>query len=147
MNSTTTSSLASKREPEVVNFGVSTRLPPPPPPSHPNASGGGPFCRFDVPPTTTSSLASKHAGGGLFRRFQGICRRRHITTARKSTTAKMDKRGEADERRASRMIGRDMREEGQGANDDLLVIIPQSSRQWPPVSWLRELCSNHYTKR
>jgi len=92
-NSTTTSSLASKREPEVVNFGVSTRLPPPPPPSRPNASGGGPFCCFDVPPTTTSSLASKRAGGGLFRRFQGVCHRCHITTAHELTTAKMDKRG------------------------------------------------------
>ena len=92
-NSTTTSSLASKREPEVVNFSVLTRLPPPPPPLHPNVSGGGPFCHFDVPPTTTSSLASKCAGGGLFRRFQGVCHRRHITTARESTMAKMDKRG------------------------------------------------------
>jgi len=36
--------------------------------------------------------------------------------------------GEADETnvgRASRMIGRDTREEGQGANDDLLVVVPQ----------------------
>ena len=64
-------------------FSVSTRLPPPPPPSHPNASqgwffhrfrrlyhhhllpriqtraGGGSFIGFDVPATTTTSLASK----------------------------------------------------------------------------------------
>ena len=37
-NSTTPTSLVSKREPEVVNFGVLTRLPPPPPPSRLNAS-------------------------------------------------------------------------------------------------------------
>ena len=35
---TTTTSLTSKCEPEVVDFSVSTRIPPPPPPSHPNAS-------------------------------------------------------------------------------------------------------------
>jgi len=35
---TTTTSLASKREPEVVILGVSTRLPPPSPPSRPNVS-------------------------------------------------------------------------------------------------------------
>ena len=38
MNSTTPTSLASKCEPEVVNFSVSARLPPPPPPSRLNAS-------------------------------------------------------------------------------------------------------------
>ena len=38
MSPTTTTSLASKREPEVVFFDLSTRLPPPPPPSRPNAS-------------------------------------------------------------------------------------------------------------
>jgi len=78
----TTTSLASKCEPEVVLFVVSTQLPPLPPPSCPNASwrwlflsfqhdchhhhlphiqmraGGGHFCRFDTTPTTTS-LASK----------------------------------------------------------------------------------------
>jgi len=80
---TITSSLASKREPEVVFFDISTCLSPPPPPSHPNASrrwsnlpfrrashhhhlphvqtraGGGQFRRFDAPPTTTTTLASK----------------------------------------------------------------------------------------
>ena len=83
-SSATTTSLASKREPEVVLFVVSTRHPPPPPPSCPNASWrwffclfdclchhhhlpcvqtraeGGPFRRFDVPPSTTTSLASRH---------------------------------------------------------------------------------------
>ena len=81
---TTTTSLASKCEPEEVTQVVSTRLLPPPPPSHPNASrrwffslfrhdshhhhlphvqtraGGGHFHRFDMTPTTTTSLASKH---------------------------------------------------------------------------------------
>ena len=80
---TTTTSLASKCEPEAVTVVISMRLPPPPPPSHPNASwrwsilafrctshyhhlphfqmraGGGSFRRFDVNPTTTTSLASK----------------------------------------------------------------------------------------
>jgi len=78
----TTTSLASKCEPEVVTVVVSTRLPPPPPPSHPNASrwffslfqpdshhhylprvqvraGGSFFRRLDPTPTTTTSLASK----------------------------------------------------------------------------------------
>ena len=75
---TTTTSLTSKCEPEVVDFSVSTRLPPLPP-SRPNASrrwlisvfrcephhhlpriqtraGGGPFRRFDANPTTTTSV-------------------------------------------------------------------------------------------
>ena len=75
---TTTTSLVSKCELEVVDFGILTRLPPPPPPSCPNVSrgwsiwsfrrasnhhhlphietraGGGSFRSFDVPPTTTS---------------------------------------------------------------------------------------------
>jgi len=83
MTPTTTTSLASKREPEVVIFVLSTRLPQPPPPSRPNASrrwsfssfqhdshhhylpriqmraGGGFFCSFNPSPTTTTSLASK----------------------------------------------------------------------------------------
>jgi len=81
-NATTTSSLASKREPEVVFFDVSTHSSPPPPPSHPNASRrwsnlpfrrashhhlprvqtrarGGFFRRFDAFVTTTTTLASK----------------------------------------------------------------------------------------
>jgi len=82
MTPTTTTSLVSKCELEVVIFVVSTRLPPPPPPLHPNASqrwsflsfwhnshhhlprvqmraGGGYFHRFDATATTTTSLASK----------------------------------------------------------------------------------------
>ena len=79
----TTTFLAFKREPEVVLFVVSTCFPPPPPPSCLNTSRrrsissfrhashhhhlphfetrarGGSFRRFDVPPTTTTSLASK----------------------------------------------------------------------------------------
>ena len=82
-STTSTTSLASKRELGVVLSSVSTSLPPPPPPpSHPNTSrrrffrrfrrachhhhlphvqtqaGGGFFVRFDRPATTTS-LASK----------------------------------------------------------------------------------------
>ena len=81
---TTTTSLMSKHEPEAVTVVIPTRLPPPPPPSHPNTSrrwsisafqcsshyhhlprfqmqaGGGSFRRFDVNPTTTTSLVSKH---------------------------------------------------------------------------------------
>ena len=80
---TSTTSLASNREPEVVFFVLSTRHPPPPPPSHSDASwrwffstfrhvfrhhhlpriqtraGGGSFRRFDTSPTTTTSLMSK----------------------------------------------------------------------------------------
>ena len=80
---TITTSLASKREPEVVFCRLSTPFPPPPPPSHPNASwrwsfspfstachhhhlpriqtraGGGVSCLFRPPATTTTSLASK----------------------------------------------------------------------------------------
>ena len=80
----TTTSLVSKCEPEVVDFGISTRTPPPPPPSRPNASRrwsisafrrephhyhlprfqtrvrGGSFRCFDANPTTTTSLASQH---------------------------------------------------------------------------------------
>jgi len=79
----TTTSLASKCEPEVGTVVVSMRLPPPPPPSHPNASWrwffslfqpdshhhylprvqararGSFFRRFDPTPTTTTSLVSK----------------------------------------------------------------------------------------
>ena len=44
---TTTTSLASKCEPEVVLFVISTRHPPPPPPSHPNASQRWFFHLFD----------------------------------------------------------------------------------------------------
>jgi len=64
----------------VVDFGVLMRLPPPPPPSRPNTwsiwsfqrasnhhhlprvetrAGGGSFRSFNVPPTTTTSLAFK----------------------------------------------------------------------------------------
>ena len=82
-SSATTTSLASKCEPEVVFFNLLTCLPPPPPPSHPKASrrwffstfrhvshhhhlpciqtraGGGFFDSFATSPTTTSSLTSK----------------------------------------------------------------------------------------
>jgi hypothetical protein len=65
--STASTSLASKREPEVGLSGVSTRLPPPPPPSHPNAGRRRTFqrfqcccCRFHLPRIQT------RAGGGFF---------------------------------------------------------------------------------
>ena len=80
----TITSLASKCEPEVVTVVVSMQLPPPPPPLHPNMSQrwffslfqpnshhhylpriqaqakGSFFRRFDLTPTTTTSLTSKH---------------------------------------------------------------------------------------
>jgi len=80
---TTTTSLASKREPEVVIFVLLTHLPQPPPPLHPNVSrrwsfsffghdshhhllpciqmraGGGYFCSSNASATTTTSLMSK----------------------------------------------------------------------------------------
>jgi len=89
-----------------------------PPPSRSNASWRWSFSSFPPSATTTTPLASKRepevvissfrcdshhhhlpriqmrVGGGPFRRFQGICRRRrHVITARESITAKMDKRG------------------------------------------------------
>jgi len=58
--SPTTTSLASKREPEVVSFVLPTRLPPPPPPSRSNASWRWFFRLFRPSATTTTSLMSKH---------------------------------------------------------------------------------------
>jgi len=57
--SPTTTSLASKREPEVVSFVLPTRLPPPPPPSRSNASWRWFFRLFRPSATTTTSLVSK----------------------------------------------------------------------------------------
>jgi len=93
----TTSCLASKHEPEVVFFGVSTCHPPPPPPSRPNASRRWFFSFFSSfrcvthhlhPPSCPNAsrrwcfLFFRHithhhllpriqtqAGGGVFRRF------------------------------------------------------------------------------
>ena len=63
MSSTTTTSLASKCELEVVFFDLSTRLPPPPPPSHPNASRRWFFStlstRFPPPPPPLHPNASR----------------------------------------------------------------------------------------
>ena len=104
-------------------------------------AGGGPFCRFDMPPTTTTSLASKcELEVVLFGGFKASPAATTSPLPANRQRRKWIRGGEADERnvgRASRMIGRDTREEGQGANDDLLVVVPQSSRQWPPLSFVR----------
>jgi len=137
-----------------------TPLPPPPPPSRPNASwrwlfsvfrhgchhhhlprvqtraGGGHFRHFDTAPTTATSLASKRElEVVLFGGFKVSAAAATSPPPANRQRRKWIRGGEADETnvgRVSRMIGRDTREEGQGANDDLLVVVPQSSRQWPP---------------
>ena len=67
----TSTSLASKREPEVVFFVISMRLPPSPPPSHPNMSRRWLFASFrclcHLPHIQT------RAGGGFFLSFQCLC--------------------------------------------------------------------------
>jgi len=161
---TTTTSLSPKREPEMILFSISTRIPPPPP-SCPNASRrwsisafrrtshhhllprvqmrarGGPFCCFDVPPTTTTSLASKRElEVVLFGGFKASAAAATSPPPANRQQRKWIRGGEADKRnvgRASRMIGRDTRKEGQGVNDDLLIVVPQSSRQCPPLSFVR----------
>jgi hypothetical protein len=111
----TPTSLASKREPEVVFFGVSTRLPPPPP-SRLNASWRWCFSvlqrgshHHHLPRIQT------RAGGGPFRRF-----RRDVGSG---------EGGELDDWEGH--------EGGARGDDDLLVVVPQSSRQRPPLSFVR----------
>ena len=70
---TATTSLVSKREPEVVFFILSTHLPPPPPPSHPNASRGW-FCSAFRHVSHHHHLprVQTRAGGSSFRRFDRL---------------------------------------------------------------------------
>jgi len=156
---TTTTSLASKCEPEVVFFVVSTRSPPPPPPSRLNASwrwfflsfqhlchhhhlhrvqtraGGGHFRRFDVPPTTTTSLASKcELEVVLFGSFKASAAAATSSPPTNRQRRKWTRGGEADERnvgRVSKMIGRDT-EEGQGATT-CLSLFPRALVNGPPL--------------
>jgi len=104
----TTTSLAFKCEPEEVHFIVSTCLLPPPPPSLPNASW-----RWFISPCRCDShhhllpRIQTQAGGGPFQRFQGICCRHHIITARESIMAKMNKRGRGRRKQCRHYYGHD----------------------------------------
>jgi hypothetical protein len=71
VNPTTTTSLASKREPEVVLSVVLTRLPPSLPPSHPNTSRRwfiSSFRRLPPPPPPSHPNASRRWFISVFRR-------------------------------------------------------------------------------
>jgi hypothetical protein len=91
----------------VVHFAVLTCLPPLPPPSLPNASRRWLISAFrcDSHHHVLPRIQTR-AGGGPFRRFQGICRRRHIITSGKSITAKMDKRGRDRRKQCRHYYGR-----------------------------------------
>jgi len=65
---TTTTFLASKREPKVAIFVLSTRLPPPPPPSHPNVSRRWCFSAFRHASHLHLPRVQTQAGGGFLRR-------------------------------------------------------------------------------
>jgi len=130
-----TTSLTFKREPEVVYFILLTWLPSPPPPSRPSASrrwffsvfqhgshhhlpriqtraGGGVFRCFDRAPTTTTSLASKREPEVvLFGGFEGMW---------------------GVEKRASWMIGKDTKKEGQGATMTCWSSFPRALANDPP---------------
>ena len=70
MSPATTTSLASKREPEVVFSTLSPRLPPPPPPSRPNTSRR--WCFLTLHHVSTHHLLPRvqtRAGGGSFSMF------------------------------------------------------------------------------
>ena len=69
-NMSPTTSLASNCEPEVVFFVLSTRLLPPPPPSHPNASRRWFFSTFQhVSRHHHLPRVQTRAGGGFFSMF------------------------------------------------------------------------------
>jgi hypothetical protein len=69
MPPTTTTSLASKREPGVVYFILSTCLPSPPPPSRPSASRRWFFSVFRHGSHHHLPRVRTRAGGGVFRCF------------------------------------------------------------------------------
>jgi len=180
-SATTTTSLASKRELEVVLFIVSTIchhnhlprvqmragggyfccfdcLPPPPPPSHPNASWrwlfstfrrdshhhhlpriqmrarGGYFQPFDATPSTSTSLASKRELEvvlfGDFKASATAAAHYHcprIDNGENGQEWEKPTKGMWEvEKRASRIIERDMGEEGQGATTTCSLSFPRA---------------------
>ena len=142
-SATTTTSLASKRELEVVIFDLSMRLPPPPP-SCPNASRRWLISGFRHDTHHHLPRIQTRAGGGPFWRFQGICRRRRTSSPPTNRQRrKWSGGGEANERNVgSREAGEQDNWEGHGrggarGNDDLLVVVPQSSCQRLPLSFVR----------
>jgi hypothetical protein len=82
MSPTTTTSLASNREPEVVLFIVLTCHPPPPPPSRPNASRRwsilAVLTRLPPPPPPSCPNASQR---WFFCLFNRLCHHHHLPRA------------------------------------------------------------------